>query len=157
MVMDREGQPQACAIRGRPIEVLLVEDNPGDIRLTLEAFKDGKFRNTVHVVTNGIDAMAFLHQEGPYAQASRPDLILLDLNLPGKDGREILAEIKQDPQLREIPVVILTASKAEEDILRAYQLQASCYIAKPVDLAQFLSVVRAIGGFWLEVVTLPPA
>jgi two-component system, chemotaxis family, response regulator Rcp1 len=144
--MHREGQLQARAT-GRPIEVLLVEDNPGDIRFKLEAFKDSKLRNTVHVVTNGIDAMAFLHKEGPYAQAPRPDLILLDLNLPGKDGREVLAEIKQDPELLGIPVVILTASKAEEDILRSYQLQASCYITKPVDLAQFLTVVQAIEGF----------
>jgi chemotaxis family two-component system response regulator Rcp1 len=141
---------------GRPIEILLVEDNPGDVRLTIEALKEGKLRNRLSVARDGVEALAFLRREGPHATAARPDLILLDLNLPRKDGREVLAEIKDDAQLRRIPVVVLTTSKAEEDILRTYDLHANCYINKPVDLEQFISVVRSIDDFWLSVVRLPP-
>jgi two-component system, chemotaxis family, response regulator Rcp1 len=140
---------------GRPIEILLVEDSPSDTELTLEALRDFKVRNHVSVVEDGVLAMQFLRREGPYAEAPRPDLIMLDLNLPRKDGREVLAEIKADPGLKMIPVVVLTTSKAENDILRAYQLNANCYIAKPVDFNQFLEVVRTIESFWLFVVTLP--
>jgi CheY-like chemotaxis protein len=140
---------------GRPIEILLVEDNPGDVRLTIEALKEGKVRNRLSVARDGVEALAFLRREGPHASASRPDLILLDLNLPKKDGREVLAEIKEDSRLRRIPVVVLTTSKAEEDILRTYDLHANCYITKPVDLEQFISVVRSIDDFWLSVVRLP--
>ena len=141
---------------GRPVEILLVEDNPGDVRLTIEALKEGKVHNTLSVARDGVEALAFLRREGAFARASRPDLILLDLNLPRKDGREVLAEIKEDPLLRRIPGVVLTPSKAEEDILRTYDLHANCYIAKPVDLEQFISVVRSIDDFWLSVVRLPP-
>ena len=139
-----------------PIEILLVEDNPGDVRLTQEALRDAKVRNRLSVAQDGEDALAFLRRTGPYAHAPRPDVILLDLNLPRKDGREVLAEIKGDPDLRRIPVVILTTSEAEEDVLRAYNLNANCYITKPVDLGQFLKVVRSIEDFWLTVVRLPP-
>ncbi|WP_426756872.1 response regulator [Myxococcus sp. Y35] len=141
---------------GSPIEILLVEDNPGDVRLTIEALKEGKVRNRLSVARDGVEALAFLRRVGAYSNAARPDLILLDLNLPRKDGREVLAEIKVDPSLRRIPVVVLTTSKAEEDILRTYDLHANCYIAKPVDLEQFISVVRSIDDFWLSVVRLPP-
>jgi chemotaxis family two-component system response regulator Rcp1 len=141
---------------GRPIEILLVEDNPGDVRLTIEALKEGKVRNRLSVARDGVEALAFLRREGPHANAARPDLILLDLNLPKKDGREVLADIKEDTRLRRIPVVVLTTSKAEEDILRTYDLHANCYITKPVDLEQFISVVRSIDDFWLSVVRLPP-
>ena len=141
---------------GRPIEILLVEDNPGDVRLTREAFADGKLRNTIHVVTDGVQAMAFLRREGKYVDASRPDLIMLDLNLPKKDGREVLAEIKADEDLRRIPVIILTISQAEEDILKTYNLNANCYISKPVELEQFTRVVQSIEHFWFTIVTLPP-
>jgi CheY-like chemotaxis protein len=141
---------------GRPIEILLVEDNPGDVRLTIEALKEGKVHNSLSVARDGVEALAFLRRQGTHANAARPDLILLDLNLPRKDGREVLAEIKEDPSLRRIPVVVLTTSKAEEDILRTYDLHANCYIAKPVDLEQFISVVRSIDDFWLSVVRLPP-
>ncbi len=140
---------------GRPIEILLVEDNPGDVRLTQEAFKEGKVRNKLHVAWDGIEAMAFLRREDKFADAPHSDLILLDLNLPKKDGREVLAEIKQDPKLKRIPVVILTTSKAEEDILKTYDLHANCYITKPVDLEQFIKVVKCIEEFWLTVVKLP--
>jgi CheY-like chemotaxis protein len=139
----------------RPIEILLVEDNPGDVRLTIEALKEGKVRNNLNVARDGVEAVAFLRREGPYANAVRPDLILLDLNLPRKDGREVLAEIKEDASLRRIPVVVLTTSKAEEDILRTYDLHANCYITKPVDLEQFIQVVRSIDDFWLSIVRLP--
>lgn len=139
----------------RPIEILLVEDNPGDVRLTQEAFKDGKVRNHLSVVTDGEEVLPFLMRQGKYADAPRPDMILLDLNLPKKNGREVLAEIKRDPDLRLIPVVVLTTSKAEEDVLRAYELYANCYITKPVDLEQFLKAVRSIEDFWLTVVALP--
>lgn len=137
-------------------EILLIEDNLGDIRLIKEAFKEGKIINRVSVVEDGEAAMAFLRREGPYAGAVRPDLILLDLNLPKKDGREVLAEIKADEDLKRIPVVVLTTSQAEEDILRTYDLHANCYVAKPVDLEQFLAVVRSIEDYWLAIVKLPP-
>jgi CheY-like chemotaxis protein len=139
----------------RPIEILLVEDNPGDVRLTVEVFKEARIRNNLRVVMDGIEAMAFLRQEGKYAQVIRPDIILLDLNLPKKDGREVLAEIKSDPILRRIPVVALTTSKAEEDILKSYDLHVNCYIVKPVDFDQFMGVVTSIEDFWLTIVKLP--
>jgi len=141
---------------GKPIEILLVEDNPGDVRLTQEALRDGKVRNSMHVAADGVEALAFLRREGKFADALRPDVILLDLNLPKKDGREVLAEIKTDPDLRRIPVVVLTTSEAEEDILRAYNLYANAYVAKPVDLDKFIAVVKSIEDFWLEIVKLPP-
>jgi chemotaxis family two-component system response regulator Rcp1 len=141
---------------GRPVEILLVEDNPGDVRLTREALREGKVRNEMHTVKDGVEAMAFLRREGKYAHASRPDLILLDLNLPKKDGREVLAEIKQDPDLKRIPVVVLTTSRTEQDILKSYDLHANCYITKPVDLEQFIQVVRTVEDFWVAVVKLPP-
>jgi len=141
---------------GRPVELLLVEDNPGDIRLTQEALKDGKVLNNLHVVEDGVKAMAFLRPEGRYGGAVRPDVILLDLNLPKKDGREVLAEIKADPSLMRIPVVVLTTSEAEKDILQAYNLHANSYIIKPVDLDQFIAVMRSIEDFWLTIVKLPP-
>ena len=141
---------------GKPIEILLVEDNPGDVRLAQEAFKESKVRNALFVIEDGVEAMAFLRREGKYAQAPRPDLILLDLNLPRKDGREVLAEIKADDDLKRIPVVMLTISKAEEDILRAYNLHVNCYITKPIDLDQFMEVVKTIEDFWLTIVKLPP-
>jgi two-component system, chemotaxis family, response regulator Rcp1 len=140
----------------RPIDILMVEDNPGDVRLTVEALKEGKVRNSFYTVEDGVEAMAFLRRQGRYADVPRPDLILLDLNLPKMNGREVLAEIKEDPDLRRIPVVILTVSKAEQDILRSYNLHANCYITKPVDLDQFLEVVKSIETFWLTVVMLPP-
>ena len=145
-----------CPAGTRPIEILLVEDNPGDVRLTREALKDGKVTNNLSVVRDGEQAMAFLRREGDYAEAPRPDLILLDLNLPRKDGREVLSEIKADQDLRRIPVVILTTSNHEHDILEAYDLNANCYITKPVDLDQFIGVVRSISSFWLTIVKLPP-
>ena len=141
---------------GRPIDILMVEDNPGDVRLAHEAFKEAKILNEVHVVEDGEEALAFLRRQGKYANVVRPELILLDLNLPKKDGREVLAEIKEDPDLRRIPVVILTVSEAEEDIIKTYDLHANCYITKPVDLDGFMEVVKAIDGFWLTVVKLPP-
>jgi two-component system, chemotaxis family, response regulator Rcp1 len=140
----------------RPIEILLVEDNPGDVRLTREALKDAKMSNLLHVVEDGAMALDFLHRRGHYQDAPRPDLILLDLNLPRKNGREVLQEIKADPRLKIIPVVILTSSQAEEDILGAYSLHANCYITKPVDFAQLTKIVRTIEDFWLSIVTLPP-
>ena len=140
----------------RPIEILLVEDSPSDTELTLEALKDFKVRNHVSVVEDGVQALQFLRREGPYATVPRPDLIMLDLNLPRKDGREVLAVIKKDDNLKSIPIVVLTTSRADQDILRAYQLNANCYINKPVDFNQFLEVIRSIESFWLYVVTLPP-
>jgi chemotaxis family two-component system response regulator Rcp1 len=137
------------------IEILLVEDNPGDVRLTEEALKEGKVVNSLNVVPDGVEALAYLRKEGEYASAETPDLILLDLNLPKKDGREVLAEVKEDPELRMIPVVVLTTSRDEQDILKSYDLHANCYITKPVDFEQFISVVRAIEDFWLSVVKLP--
>lgn len=139
----------------KPIEILLIEDNPGDVRLTMEALKETKVINKLTVLKNGIEAMAFLRREGSYAQAARPHLILLDLNLPMKDGREVLAEIKADENLRRIPVVILTTSQDEQDILKSYNLYANCYITKPVDLEQFITVVKSIEDFWLGIVVLP--
>lgn len=141
---------------GRPIHILLVEDNAGDVRLTREALKEGKVGNSLTVAPDGVEALAILRQEGRYAGEARPDLILLDLNLPKKDGREVLAEIKDNPMLKRIPVVVLTTSKAEEDILRTYDLHANCYITKPVDFEKFVAVVRSIDDFWLSVVRLPP-
>ncbi len=141
---------------GIPVEILLVEDNLGDVRLTKETLKESKLLNRMSVVTDGVEALSFLHREGPYAEAPRPDLILLDLNLPKKDGREVLAEIKADEHLRRIPVVVLTTSGAEQDILKAYDLHANCYITKPVNLDQFSAVVRAIEAFWFTIVKLPP-
>jgi CheY-like chemotaxis protein len=141
----------------RPIDILLVEDSPADVRLTREALKEAKVLNVLHTVHDGVTALAFLREEGPFAGSPRPDLILLDLNLPRKDGREVLAEIKQDESLKRIPVVILTTSRAEEDVVRSYDLHANAYITKPVDLKQFFEIVHAIEGFWLAVVTLPPS
>jgi chemotaxis family two-component system response regulator Rcp1 len=141
---------------GRPIDILLVEDNPGDVELTREGLEEGKVRNNLHVVGDGEAALAFLRQQAPYAGAPRPDVILLDLNLPRKGGREVLAEIKADDNLKDIPVVVLTSSEDEEDILRSYKLHANCYITKPVTFQQFVQVVKAIEGFWFSIVTLPP-
>jgi len=138
------------------IDILLVEDNPGDVRLTREALKEGKVTNTLHVVQDGVEALEFLRHEGAYAKAAHPDIILLDLNLPRMDGRELLAKIKADPSLRRIPVVILTTSKAEEDIIKSYDLHANCYITKPVDMERFITVVKSIEDFWFTVVKLPP-
>ena len=140
---------------GKPIEILMVEDNPGDVRLTKEALKDGKVRNSINVVTDGEEALSYLHKEGKYINSPRPDLILLDLNLPKKDGRDVLKEIKSSETFRRIPVVILTTSKAEEDILKAYDNYANCYITKPVDLDQFINVAKKIEDFWLTIVKLP--
>jgi len=138
-----------------PIEILLVEDNPGDIRLTQEVLKEGKVQNTLSVVENGVQAISFLRKENEYQDAPTPDLILLDLNLPKKDGREVLLDIKNDPELKKIPVVVLTTSQAEEDILKVYDLNANCYISKPVDFGQFIDVVKSIENFWLSIVKLP--
>ena len=138
-----------------PIEVLLVEDSPGDVRLTQEAFKDAKVHVNLHVASDGAEAMAFLGRQGNHANVPRPDLILLDLNLPKKDGREVLEEIKESVTLKSIPVVILTTSAFEMDIVRSYRLHANCYITKPVNLAGFLKIVKSIDGFWLSVVRLP--
>ena len=140
----------------RPIEILLVEDNPGDVRLTREALKEAKVANTLHVVEDGVAALDFLFQRGEYQGVSRPSLVLLDLNLPRKNGREVLAEIKQAEHLKTIPVVVLTTSQEEEDIWRAYSLHANCYITKPVDFTQFIKIIRTIEDFWLTIVTLPP-
>jgi len=139
----------------KAIDILLVEDNPGDIRLTREAFSEAKLRNTLHVCQDGEAALAFLRNQPPYSQAPRPDLILLDLNLPRVDGREVLREIKADPNLKRIPVVVLTTSSADEDVLKVYELAANCYITKPVDFERFIVVVRSIEDFWLTVVRLP--
>ncbi len=140
----------------RSIEILLVEDNPGDVRLTREVLKGAKILNRLHVVEDGVAALDFLYLRGAYTQVPRPDLILLDLNLPRKNGREVLAEIKTDEVLKTIPVVILTSSQAEEDIFKAYNLHANCYITKPVDFVQFTNIVKTIETFWLTIVTLPP-
>ena len=139
----------------QPIEILLVEDNPGDVDLTREALTEAKVRNRLHVVDDGAKAVDFLYRRAPYADSPRPDIILLDLNLPKKDGRQVLSEIRADPQLAEIPVVVLTTSAAEEDVVRAYRLHANCYITKPVDFKRFLTVVKSIEEFWLTVVKLP--
>lgn len=138
------------------IEILLVEDNPGDVRLTKEALKDSKLHNTLSVVEDGVEAMAFLRREPPYEDAPRPDIILLDLNLPRKDGREVLEEIKNDADLRRIPVVVLTTSEDDNDILATYNLHANCYITKPVDLNRFITIVKNIENFWFSIVKLPP-
>jgi chemotaxis family two-component system response regulator Rcp1 len=143
------------SLQGKPVDILLVEDNPGDARLALEALKECKMRNNVHIVHDGLEALRFLLQEGPHAGAPRPDLILLDLNLPMMDGREVLSRIKADSRLRRIPVVILTTSKAEEDIIRTYDLHANCYITKPVSIDQFIEVVKKIEEFWFTIVKLP--
>ena len=143
-------------MRAKPVQMLLVEDNPGDVRLTKETLKDAKLMVDLHVVGDGVEAMAFLRQEGKYASAPYPDLVLLDLNLPKKDGREVLAEIKQDPNLRRIPVVVLTISNAEEDILKSYNLHANAYVNKPLNLEQFAKITKAIEDFWFTVVKLPP-
>ena len=139
-----------------PIEILLVEDNPGDIRLTQEALNDSKVFNSLHVVRDGVEAMNFLFKQPPYEDAPRPDIILLDLNLPRMDGRGVLEEIKKDEELRRIPVVILTTSEADEDIVRTYDLHANCYITKPVDLNRFVTIVKTIESFWFQIVKLPP-
>jgi two-component system response regulator len=139
-----------------PFEVLLVEDSPGDVRLTRESFKDAKVHVNLHVASDGAEAVAILRREGKYKSAPRPDLILLDLNLPKKSGREVLEEIKADPTLMTIPVVILTTSASKEDVLKSYRLHANCFITKPVDLAGFLKVVQSIDNFWLSIVKLPP-
>ena len=140
----------------KPIEILLVEDSPSDVRLTIEALKDAKVSNHLSVVSDGVEAIAFLKKVGKYADSPRPDLIVLDLNLPKKDGREVLGEIKQDENLKLIPVVVITTSKSDEDILKSYNLHANCYITKPIDLEQFMIVVKAIENFWLTIVKLPP-
>ena len=140
---------------GTPIEILVVDDNPGDVQLIVEAFQDVKLSNHLHSVGDGVEALAFLRREGPYQGVARPDLVLLDLNLPKKDGRAVLEEIKADPDLGQIPVVILTTSRHEADVLRAYQLKANCYITKPVDFNQFINVIQAIDQFWFSIVTLP--
>ena len=140
----------------RPVEILMVEDNPGTVRLTQEVMRDSKVRNAMYVVDDGVEAMAFLRKQGRYNSAPRPDLVLLDLNLPRKDGRETLAEMKQDEELKRIPVVVLTTSRSEEDVLRAYDLHANCYLTKPVGLEDFVKVVKSIENFWIEMATLPP-
>lgn len=138
------------------IDILLVEDNPGDVRLTREALKDAKVLNEVYVTQDGVEAMQFLHKEGKFSNVPTPDLILLDLNLPRKDGREVLAEIKQDPKLKRIPVVVLTTSKADEDIIKTYNLHANAYITKPVDLNRFIEIIHTLEEFWFSIVRLPP-
>ena len=138
-----------------PIQILLVEDSPGDIRLTREVLRDAKIANELHIVGDGEEAMRFLRRQGAFDGVPRPDLILLDLNLPRKDGREVLAELKEDPDLHLIPVIVLTTSAAEQDVLRSYDLNAACYITKPIDLDEFISVVRSIESFWLSIVRLP--
>ena len=147
---------QTRAVEFGPVEILLVEDNPADVRLTREALNSDRLWNNLSVTKDGVEAMAYLRRQGRFAAAPRPDLILLDLNLPKKDGREVLAEIKADPNLMRIPVVVLTTSDAEEDIVKTYGLHANCYITKPVDLRQFMKVVKSIEDFWLAIVKLPP-
>ena len=138
-----------------PIQILLVEDSPGDVRLTREVLRDARIANELHIVGDGEEAMRFLRRQGAFDGVPRPDLILLDLNLPRKDGREVLAELKEDPDLHLIPVIVLTTSAAEQDVLRSYDLNAACYITKPIDLDEFISVVRSIESFWLSIVRLP--
>ncbi len=142
-------------IMGRPVEILLAEDSPADVRLAREALKDAKVMNNLHVTRDGVEALEFLRKEGEFAKAPRPDVILLDLNLPRMDGREVLAIVKEDPSLKRIPVVILTVSRSEEDIIKTYNLHANCYITKPLDLKQFIKVVKSIENFWFTIVTLP--
>jgi chemotaxis family two-component system response regulator Rcp1 len=141
--------------KAKPVEILLVEDSPSDAALTIEALEAGKVANKLTLVEDGVEAMDFLRRKGKYAKAARPDLIMLDLNLPRKDGREVLAEIKNDPDLKVIPIIVLTTSRSDKDILQSYQLNANCYITKPVDFTQFIDVVKSIEKFWLTVVTLP--
>jgi len=141
---------------GRPVEILLVEDNPADVRLTQEALVEGKVLNNLNVAGDGVQGLAMLRREGKYADIPRPDIILLDLNLPKKDGREVLSEIKKDDDLRRIPVVVLTTSRAEQDLVQTYNLHVNCYIVKPVDLDQFVTVVQSIEDFWFTIVKLPP-
>ncbi len=141
---------------GRPVEILLVEDNAGDVRLAREGLRECKLLNNLHVAEDGVRALAFLRRQGEHAKAPRPDLIMLDLNLPRKDGREVLREIKEDEDLKRIPVVILTTSKAEEDIVKSYSLHANCYVTKPLAIEQFITVVKAIESFWFTIVKLPP-
>jgi two-component system, chemotaxis family, response regulator Rcp1 len=143
------------SLPSEPVQILLVEDSPGDIRLTREVLRDARIANELHIVGDGEHAMAFLRGEGEYAGKPRPDLILLDLNLPRKDGREVLAELRDDPVLHLIPVIVLTTSAAEQDVMRSYDLKAACYITKPIDLDEFISVVRSIEAFWLRIVRLP--
>jgi chemotaxis family two-component system response regulator Rcp1 len=140
----------------RPIEILLIEDSPSDAALTIEALQEGKIANNLNRVADGVEAMAYLRLEGKFAGSLRPDLIMLDLNLPKKDGREVLRELKSDPSLKLIPIIVLTTSSADKDVLQSYELKANCYITKPVDFQQFIDVVKSIERFWLSVVTLPP-
>ena len=154
-MIDLDARKAALLAAMRPIEILLVEDNPGDVRLTQEALGEAKVRNNLAVARDGVEALAYLRRETPFRDAIRPDLVLLDLNLPLKDGREVLAEIKADPELRRLPVVVLTTSTAEKDILESYNLHANCYISKPVDLEQFVAIVASIEDFWLTIVKLP--
>jgi len=140
----------------RPVEILLIDDSPSDTDLTVEAFKNGRIANRLFSVADSVEAMAYLRQQGEYKNAPRPDLIMLDLNLPKKDGRQLLAELKNDPDLKLIPVIVLTTSRADEDILKSYEYQANCFITKPVDFKSFIEIIKAIENFWLVVVTLPP-
>ena len=140
----------------RPVDILLVEDNPGDVRLTKEALKDAKVLNEIYVARDGVEAMEFLHRKGKFTDVPLPDIILLDLNLPKKDGREVLAEVKEDPILKHIPVVVLTTSKADEDIIRTYNLHANAFITKPVDLKRFSEIIHVLNEFWFTIVKLPP-
>lgn len=142
--------------RGDPIEILLAEDNPGDAKLTRKALENGDIRNNLHVASDGVEAMQFLRQEGGYADAPRPDLLLLDLNMPKKDGRQVMEDMEADPSLRRIPVVVLTSSDAEEDIVRSYELNANAYLTKPVDFDGFVDIVNRLEDFWFEVVKMPP-
>lgn len=155
MTDPSDNPPTAVPVDGVPIEVLLVEDDPGDVLMAREAFEDYKVRNNLHVVHDGVQALAFLRKEGEYVDVPTPDLVLLDLNLPLRDGREVLAEVKADERLRRIPVVVLTTSEAEEDVLRSYDLHANAYVAKPVDFERFVEVVRRIDEFFVSVVRLP--
>ena len=143
-------------IEAMRVDILLVEDNPGDVRLTKEALKDAKVLNDIYVARDGVEAMEFMHREGSFANVPIPDLILLDLNLPRKDGREVLAEIKKDPKLKHIPIVVLTTSKADEDIIKTYNLHANAYITKPVDINRFVEIMHALEEFWFTIVKLPP-
>ncbi len=143
-------------LSGNPVKILLVEDNPGDIRLTKEALREGKVNNEMYIATDGLEALAFLNQEGQYADVPRPDVVLLDLNLPLMNGVEILAKIKADPHLKRIPVIVLTTSEDERDILKSYDLHANAYVTKPVDLERFIEIIGQIEGFWLTIVKLPP-
>ncbi len=155
-INESNGHDSERSLMGRPIDILLVEDNPGDIRLTVEALKEGKITNNLLIAKDGQEALDILYRNGKYTDAPRPDIILLDLNLPKKDGREVLEQIKKDQDLMSIPIVVLTMSKAEEDILNTYQLHANCYITKPIDMAQFLSIMKLTESFWLTIVKLPP-